>query len=453
MVLLNVDATAGAPLSGQHQSGCKTRAKRPSVVVIAVVLTVVGVTLIAFMLNDDGFEGAQHESLSPFLNRSAARVQATSRHDKKSLNAFKATSMASIFAVAMLGGLAPYAVVRQQQQQQQQQQQREVGSREEQQHRRENTRLTWCDPHSILPVLNTASAGVFLTAGLMHLLADAISNEELSNMSRTFWGEDAGSLHAIALCVSGLVFLVGVEQVGHSPSRVEGCMGCKDVEHGSYQEVVEGLVGASNREDSVDMTLEGTNFAEGDVLVRNTSRPIDGSAAQTTTDAMTVGTAASSGAAALSIGIALSVHSVLEGLALGAQENIEQSLGIFVAILAHKGVAAFALGNRVVSYMQNSPSPVGADWALGFIACMSIFSMATPLGVAIAWGVTSVAAEEAEENPWSAAFSAVGAGTFLYVATVEVIPTELSVGATNRGIKFLALVIGAVVMGSLAFWI
>ena len=96
----------------------------------------------------------------------------------------------------------------------------------------------------------------------------------------------------------------------------------------------------------------------------------------------------------------------------------------------------------------NTTAPKGL-----FIACMSIFSMATPVGVSIAWGVTSVAAEEAEENPWSAAFSAVGAGTFLYVATVEVIPTELSVGATNRGIKFLALVIGAVVMGSLAFWI
>ena len=75
------------------------------------------------------------------------------------------------------------------------------------------------------------------------------------------------------------------------------------------------------------------------------------------------------------------------------------------------------------------------------------------LGVAFAWGVTSIAAEDAEENPWSAVFSAVGAGTFLYVATIEVIPKELAVDATNRGIKFLALVAGAVVMGALALWI
>jgi zinc transporter ZupT len=62
-------------------------------------------------------------------------------------------------------------------------------------------------------------------------------------------------------------------------------------------------------------------------------------------------------------------------------------------------------------------------------------------------------AEEVEEHPWSAAFSAVGAGTFIFVATVEVIPIELSADAEDRGIKTLALMLGAVVMGGLALWI
>ena len=41
----------------------------------------------------------------------------------------------------------------------------------------------------VLPVCNAASAGVFLAAALMHLLADALGNEELSELSEEFWGD------------------------------------------------------------------------------------------------------------------------------------------------------------------------------------------------------------------------------------------------------------------------
>ena len=60
---------------------------------------------------------------------------------------------------------------------------------------------------------------------------------------------------------------------------------------------------------------------------------------------------------------------------------------------------------------------------------------------------------DAEESPWPAAFSAVGAGTFLFVATVEVIPVELSHDCADRGPKTVALVIGCFLMGLLAKWV
>lgn len=444
MVLLEVDAAAGAVLHREHQTGCQTRVRHPRAVVVGAVLVVgAAAALLLFVLAHDDGE-AQLRS-TPFLNRSAAMQDAAYRDSRRALNAFKTASTVSIFGVAMVGGFTPYVVARR----------RGPSSTGEQQSRREGTRQAWCDPQSVLPVLNTASAGIFLAAGLMHLLADAISNEELSDMSRNFWGDEAGSLHAIALCVSGLVLLVGIEQAGHAP-RPKGCRSCNDVERGAYHEVVQGLVGASNRGwrgDSMSLELppERLESDEGDIVVRNSSRSFDET--QPPADGRAIVAPRSSGVAALMIGVALSVHSVLEGLALGAQEDIEQSLGIFVAILAHKGVAAFALGSKVVSYMQQMHPVADFDWALSFVACMTIFSVATPLGVAFAWGVTSIAAEDAEENPWSAVFSAVGAGTFLYVATIEVIPKELAVDATNRGIKFLALVAGAVVMGALALWI
>ena len=40
--------------------------------------------------------------------------------------------------------------------------------------------------------------------------------------------------------------------------------------------------------------------------------------------------------------------SCLQGAALGAQEDVVNSLHIFIAIQAHKGLAAYALGSSIV---------------------------------------------------------------------------------------------------------
>ena len=39
---------------------------------------------------------------------------------------------------------------------------------------------------------------------------------------------------------------------------------------------------------------------------------------------------------------------MLQGMAMGAQSNIVDSVHIFIAIAAHKGLAAYALGSSVV---------------------------------------------------------------------------------------------------------
>ena len=39
---------------------------------------------------------------------------------------------------------------------------------------------------------------------------------------------------------------------------------------------------------------------------------------------------------------------MLQGMAMGAQGNIVDSVHIFIAIAAHKGLAAYALGSSVV---------------------------------------------------------------------------------------------------------
>jgi zinc transporter ZupT len=377
-----------AEWQAQHETGgFKAKIKHPCRKVVAGIVGIVVVVLALVALtgggSDGGGDGGGGPSYSPFLGadgqqQEPADTQEPEPADDESLDAFKAVAMVSIFAVAMLGGFAPYVVVRRRQHQ------HGDGAAAVQ---RDGGGNVGCSPERVLPVLNMASAGVFLSAGLMHLLADAISNEELSNLSKDFWGDEAGSLHAIALCVAGLLFLVGIEQLGHARHAPGAPSCCGDAESGGLDKSsYEGLVSGSTRDESVSLGSPPPTAGEpdeGDSLVRDTSRPSEnGSSHETASGARKAVAPASSAAVALTIGVALSVHAVMEGLALGAQEDIEQSIGIFIAILAHKGVAAFALGSKVVNYLQQAAaeSPTAPRAGLSFSAAMTMFSAATPFG-------------------------------------------------------------------------
>ena len=73
--------------------------------------------------------------------------------------------------------------------------------------------------------------------------------------------------------------------------------------------------------------------------------------------------------------IALSVHSVFEGLALGMAPTIKDVLNMLIAICVHKGAAASSLG---ISLVKTFPENFKLCRQLIFI-----FSLSTPLGVGI----------------------------------------------------------------------
>eukprot|EP01051_Picozoa_sp_SAG22_P009395 SAG22_NODE_782_length_7256_cov_8.627498_1_plen_239_part_00 len=203
-----------------------------------------------------------------------------------SLDAFKGIALASTFVIAMLGGLAPLVSTPSWQQRQQ------AGG---------NAGGSQSCASRALPVMNAASAGVFIAAGLMHLLADAIANEELSERSEELWGDEGEPLIAISLCVGGFLLLVVVEQAVNACARR-----CANGSTAATPDSKEPLRG---RRDSEDIqTDDGDAAGDGHV-------------------------AASSLTVAVVVALGLSLHSVMEGLALGAQED-ESVAGIFVAIMA-----------------------------------------------------------------------------------------------------------------------
>lgn len=134
--------------------------------------------------------------------------------------------------------------------------------------------------------------------------------------------------------------------------------------------------------------------------------------------------------------IALSVHSIFEGLALGLEPNRSNLINIIIAILIHKGAAGSSLGISLVKTFPN-------DYRIVRI-CVFIFSLATPIGVIV--GILLSSAPEI----YDIIFSSLAGGSFVYIACSEVIVEEFSIPG-DRWLKFFVFIIGATVITCLWF--
>ena len=134
--------------------------------------------------------------------------------------------------------------------------------------------------------------------------------------------------------------------------------------------------------------------------------------------------------------IALSVHSIFEGMALGLSKNETDVINMLIAILIHKGAAGSSLG---ISLVKTFPDDFRLCRWLVFT-----FSIATPFGVIL--GIALASADDIYEI----VFNSIAAGTFLYIACSEVIMHEFSAPG-NRYWKLLAFLIGAAIITVLFF--
>jgi zinc transporter 1/2/3 len=141
------------------------------------------------------------------------------------------------------------------------------------------------------------------------------------------------------------------------------------------------------------------------------------------------------------LALILSVHSLIAGTALGLDPSTTGALVILVAILAHKGSAAFALGISLGRSALPRARQMGILW---------LFVVTTPLGILLGT-VASQHADGPTARLLEGIFDGIAAGTFLYVATLEIIGEELAV-KLDRLPKFLLISIGVALMALLAIW-
>jgi zinc transporter 1/2/3 len=148
---------------------------------------------------------------------------------------------------------------------------------------------------------------------------------------------------------------------------------------------------------------------------------------------------AQSGASAYALVVILSVHSVLAGAALGSEVTGSGFMVIFLAIIAHKGAAGFALA--VNAQRAGMPRPK-------VIRILILFASMTPIGIALGASIHFLL-QASYERLFEGIFDALAAGTFLYVAIIEIIGKEF----TDRSAilaKFVALCVGLGVMALIA---
>jgi zinc transporter 1/2/3 len=120
------------------------------------------------------------------------------------------------------------------------------------------------------------------------------------------------------------------------------------------------------------------------------------------------------GNAAIILTIALSLHAILSGLAVGAERTGLSLLAITGALAVHKFAASFTLGSSLV----------GANFSRSrFWQIVLAFSISTPIGILIGGGFEYILGPR-QSTLFEAVFDGLAAGTFLYIAALDVIHEE-----------------------------
>ncbi|XP_030042430.1 zinc transporter ZIP1-like [Microcaecilia unicolor] len=136
----------------------------------------------------------------------------------------------------------------------------------------------------------------------------------------------------------------------------------------------------------------------------------------------------------------LSIHSAFSGLSIGLQTNYSSTIQICIAVMIHKVIIIFSLSLKLVN------SRIRPQWLLAYI---SIFSLITPVGIGV--GILISMKRAAEFALIQAILEGIAAGIFLYVTCLEILTQELNAPGKPL-LKTLFIVLGFSVMALIAIW-
>lgn len=139
--------------------------------------------------------------------------------------------------------------------------------------------------------------------------------------------------------------------------------------------------------------------------------------------------------------VMMSVHSLLSGSALGLSDDVGVTTLIFLAIISHKAAESFAIAVQLIK------TDLSVKAALGLFI---LFSFMTPLGVLLGASIVNSGNETTLLIP---IFTALAAGTFLYLGTLHGLEKCVLVKQCCNLKYFSYVILGFLIMGGMAFYV
>jgi zinc transporter ZupT len=134
----------------------------------------------------------------------------------------------------------------------------------------------------------------------------------------------------------------------------------------------------------------------------------------------------------------LSIHSLLAGIALGLSDHYSIFVMLFFAIASHKWAESFA----IAVHLNKSSLSLRAS-----IAYFSLFAVMTPIGIIFGSAINNNYEQTALFSP---IFSALAAGTFLYLGTLHGLERGVMVKRCCNLRDFSFVIIGFSIMAFVA---
>ena len=139
--------------------------------------------------------------------------------------------------------------------------------------------------------------------------------------------------------------------------------------------------------------------------------------------------------------LTLSVHSIITGMALGLETHLVSAGAILFAILAHRTTAAMALS---ISFSKGT-APARRSRNL-----LWIFYTTTPIGILAGTWLAAYIQGPGEVH-FEAVFDALAAGTFFYIAVMDILAEEFR-KKHNHAQNFFMVILGFSIMAVVAIW-
>lgn len=139
--------------------------------------------------------------------------------------------------------------------------------------------------------------------------------------------------------------------------------------------------------------------------------------------------------------LALSLHSVFEGIALGLITDVDRLAQIAGAIVIHKSIIAFSLSVNLVQHEMETKT---------IFKSTMLFSIMGPIGIGIGMAVIHNASQLSSSIS-SGILQGIANGTFLFVTFFEIFQRELEANG-NRLLKVLFMITGYCVVTGLLYY-